>query len=342
MLNTKNMSHYFLALGLVLLASYVAPKIKSSFLGDGSNSEEDELIRKYLLNESPLYGYNRPKIWIHTTYEYNARKWESFGSRSSLDLNQPYLHLTVKSIIQHCADDFNICLIDDDSFSRLLPDWTIEVSKMPEPSRGYYRQLALAELLYVYGGMIVPNSFLCMRNLLPLYLEGIKNNTPFVMEKMNRQSKILGRDGNKMVFTADAGFMGSAKKSETVKAMSRFLWEQKLVANTSSEMDFFDILSQWCNGQVYAGKMVLVDGRFIGVKSGCDGKPILVEDLLAEASETNPLGLDVGGTFGILIPRDEILRRVKYQWFSVMSVQELLGTQIAVVKYMNFTQRGIK
>ena len=88
----KNVLYTFITIGIVIIANTFGNKIKNAI----NLNNEDELIRKYLLNESPLYGYNRPKLWIHTKYEYNSRKWKSFGSRSSTDLNQPYIHLTIK------------------------------------------------------------------------------------------------------------------------------------------------------------------------------------------------------------------------------------------------------
>ena len=117
-------------------------------LGGGNEKDEYENVKQYLLNQSPLYGQNRPKIWIHTKYEYNSRKWKSFYSRSSYDLNQPYLHLTIKSIINHCGDDFNVCLIDDDSFGKLIPSWDIDMSKTVEPVKSHLRELGMVQLLY--------------------------------------------------------------------------------------------------------------------------------------------------------------------------------------------------
>ena len=86
MFETKNLYHYMFAFGLILVASYFGNKFKQAF--EPSN-DEYELIRKYLLNDSPLYGFNKPKLWIHSKYELNARKWKSFQSRTSTDLNQP-------------------------------------------------------------------------------------------------------------------------------------------------------------------------------------------------------------------------------------------------------------
>lgn len=99
----KNVVYYIFAVSLVAVASYVATKFKSPF---DENKDEYDLIKKYLLNDSPLEGYGKPKIWIHSKFEYNSRVWSSFHGRSSYNLNQPYIHLTIKSIIDHCGRVF--------------------------------------------------------------------------------------------------------------------------------------------------------------------------------------------------------------------------------------------
>ena len=150
--STKNIHYYLLSVGVIFTASYFANKLKQPF----ETNDEYEMIRNYVLNDSPLYGYNRPKLWIHSQYQVNSRKWKNFGSRNSTDLNQPYLHLVIQSIINHCGDDFHICLIDDESFSKLIPSWDVDITNMAEPHKQLFRELAMMKVLYHYGGMIVP------------------------------------------------------------------------------------------------------------------------------------------------------------------------------------------
>ena len=131
-------------------------------------NDDYTLMTKYLSTESSLAKSKKPILWIHVPHQYNARKWENFGSRSSFDLNQPYLYLTVKSIIKNCDDSFKICLIDDNSFKKLIPDWNVDLSAVGEPICNYIRQMAIAKLIYNYGGLSVPISFLCFRDLIDL------------------------------------------------------------------------------------------------------------------------------------------------------------------------------
>ena len=96
MINSKYLPVYLVSLGVIAVAGSYSNFFKKHFDND---NEEYELIKEYLLNESPLYGNNRPKLWIHTKYELNARRWKDFSSRNSKDRNQDYLHLTIKTII---------------------------------------------------------------------------------------------------------------------------------------------------------------------------------------------------------------------------------------------------
>ena len=318
MFDKKYAYHYLFAIGVVGIASYFGDKIKQ---GLSSSDAENELIRKYLLNESPLYGMNRPKLWIHSTYEKNARKWKDFYSRNTTDLNQPYIHLTIKSIINHCGADFNICLIDDETFSKLIPTWEVNMATLSEPNKSTYREIGMMQLLYLYGGIVVPNSFICTKNLLPLIME-----EPFVVEMVNRTCNVASNKENQN-FMPSVKFMGAKKGCPILKKM---LAENKVDVNRhfTVEPKFLGNIQQWLYNEINTGKMNLVNGKLIGTKT-VKGKQILLEDLMSE----NFLDLDKDA-YGIYIPADEMLLRPKYQWLAYPSSEEVLKTNPIIVKYL--------
>jgi hypothetical protein len=130
----------------------------------------------------------RPILWIHLPYEYNSRDWSSFGSRSSFNLNQPYLYITLKSIIMKCDDAFHVCIIDDMSFTRLIPGWKVDMKLLSDPIKQNMRQLGICQLLYKYGGLNLPISFLCMKNLYYIWDRGTTNTDVFTIETVNREA----------------------------------------------------------------------------------------------------------------------------------------------------------
>ena len=326
----KNVQRYALAFAVLVTVSYFGRTLMEKF-NDKDKEQEYELIRKYLLNDSPLIGYkSKPKMWIHTTYEHNSREWKSFYSRGSYDLNQPYLHLTIKSIINHCGDDFHICLIDDESFSRLIPNWNYDMRNLPEPFRARMRQQALATLVYLYGGMVVPNSLVCKRNLRDLYLEGTNGGTRgFVTEAVNRAVDLQSSSSRKkLLFVPDLYLMGAPRNDETMLELVEYLKQRNSNPHFQTETEFLGDSSRWCLAAIEAGKLNLVHGEMIGVKTA-DRRTIMLEDLMEE----DYLNVDPR-LYGVYIPQDEILRRNKYQWFASYPAEELLKTRLIVVKYL--------
>ena len=152
------------------------------------SSDIYENIQQYLLDDDTLGKSKKPILWIHVPYEYNSRQWLSFGSRSSFNLNQPYLYLTVRSIIKHCDESFTICMIDDSSFKKLIPGWNINMSTISDPILSKMRMLGLMKLLYMYGGLQCPLSFVCLKDLNDLYAKGIRGEKMFVCETVDRNS----------------------------------------------------------------------------------------------------------------------------------------------------------
>lgn len=311
----------FLLLGAIILISTVAGKyIKQNFIGD-ENADDYRLIKKYLLNENNLYRANKPNLWIHTKYEYNARRWKSFGSRNSYDLNQPYLHLTIRSIIYHCSANFNICLIDDDSFMRLIPGWEHDLSKMAEPFRTHYRELGLLSILYEYGGMLVPNSFLCFRNLIQLYKEN--EHKPFIAENLSRTTNVLE-------YMPDFHFMGAKKKDPTVEKLVDYITSRNRFPHYTSEFDLKGDVEKWIMTRVQMQMIRLLPCSMIGAMT-IKKQPIRLDNLMEEDYLELPKT-----AFGIYIPADEILRRPKYQWFANLEVEEVLrGSSILSKYFMN-------
>jgi len=324
-MNFADSFFYIIAILIVFFSVFYGDLVRKWF-DNKEGTQDHELIRKYLLNDSPMYGNNKPKLWIHSKYEINARKWKSFQSRNSHDLNQPYLHLTVQSIVNMCGNDFHVCLIDDKSFSTLIPSWDVDLRAMADPLKSHYRQVAMMKLLYYYGGIIVPDSFLCMRSLLPLYRK--TSSKPIVAERLNRSKNVLHENKKVKEFIADTYLMAARKYEPVITEFLDFLSEQDQMKHYSSEHDFIGNTSWWVDNAVHQGRMLLIDGEVIGIKTK-DAKPILAEDLLGEDY------LDIEpNVFGIYIPEDEILKRTNLQWFSVMEREQILESRLIIAKYM--------
>jgi len=288
-------------------------------------TEDDtyEYLQKHVLDEnSSLHKSKKPILWIHVPYEYNARNWQSFGSRSSCDLNQPYLYLTVKSIIKNCDESFMICIIDDKSFEKLIPGWNINMSLMPNPILSYVRQMSLAKLVHRYGGMVVPISFLCFKNLDELFEQGIRGNRMFVGENIDNNITSTYHD-----FYPNIGLMGAEKNNETLGELIEFM--QRMISNDyTAQIDFLGDFNRWCNTRIEEGRIKKINGKELGTKN-LDDEPVVVEQLLG----TDYINY-YKDMYGIWIPADMILKRTYYEWFTRMSAMQIFESQIILAKYI--------
>lgn len=289
------------------------------------NDDSYKLIREFLLNDHDLVdkkGISKTILWIHVPYEYNSRKWLSFGSRSSFDLNQPYLYLTVKSIMTQCSDSFTICMIDDNSFQKLIPGWSINMTSISDPILDNMRQLGLMRILYIYGGLICPLSFLCMKDLIGLYKRGTSGNKMFLCETPDRN--ITSTDYS---FYPNIYFSGAEKNNYMVSLLVDFML-RTFSNDYTAESVFLGEVNRFCEKRISNNQINLINGVDIGVRSIND-EPILLEDLMSN----NYLKLYTG-TYGILIPSQDILNRKKYEWFSRMSHKQILESNTIIGNYL--------
>ena len=151
----NNMINFVLLVvgALILLFLYRRMQIKD---GRMREREDYKSIQQMLMEQrEDLAKSKKPLLWVHIPYEFNARDWQSFGSRGSFELNQPYLYLTMQSIINKCSGSFQICIIDDQSFEKLIPDWDINMKTISNPISSKMRALGISKLLYIYGGTSV-------------------------------------------------------------------------------------------------------------------------------------------------------------------------------------------
>lgn len=292
---------------------------KQSLLEPGDSFSE---IKKYLLNESSLAKSKKPILWIHVPHEYNSREWLSFGSRSSFEVNQPYLYLTVRSIIKQCDQSFYICIIDDKSFANLIESWNIDLTKIADPILSNVRQLAIAKLIHMYGGISVPISFLCCRDLIGLYEKETNGDTMFVCENVN--TNITSTTD---LYCPDARFFGAKKNNEVLAQYIEFM--QRIISDDyTAQSQFLGDFNRWCNKRITAKRLRLIPGTDVGIKT-LDEEPVTVDTLLGEDYiHFYPK------MYGIWIPADQILKRVKYEWFARMSVNQIFQGNFILAKYI--------
>lgn len=322
----ENWSNLILGLIVIIVVVFLYRRFldkKDSAKEGYSNYAE---LNDYLVqNPSDLENdKKKPILWIHIpNHEKNSRNWLSFGSRSTNELNQPYLYLTVKSIIKHCKKSFRICMVDDDSFAKLIPSWNIDVKQINNPILEKVRYIGLMKLLSMYGGMLVPVSFLCLKDLAGLYEKGTRDNKPFVCENVDR-----GIHSTDVTYFPNMHFMGVAKPRNAVIESFLYYIQQTLSSDFTDESVFLDKFNTWLNENVVTKKMNLIDGIDIGVKN-MEGEQITLEDLMSDSY------IDFySKMYGIWIPHKQLLKRLQYGWFVRSSPKQILEGNSILSKYM--------
>ena len=275
-----------LVIGIALISTlvYRRYRMEEDML---DSQEQQEMIRDYLIG---TLDRTKPFLWVHAPSDVNAR---TLAANNTTDLNQPYLLVTMKSIVDKCKS-FNVCLVNDDSFRLLVPEWKTDISTLGNPEKDRARAVGMTSLLYHYGGLVVPMSTLCFKDLIGL------GKGDFAVQLPNRGG-----------FRADPRFMSGTRRSPTIK---KLLELQKAANNVT---DFNGAINSWLSENI-----AVVDGMRVGVKNACGGR-IEVQDLLGKT----PLNIKADAVY---IPADEILARPVYGWFVRLSPTAFMRSDTAI------------
>lgn len=307
------MNSNVIKVSVALLSLYVISSFYKEYQKNENESELENnnlMINEYLLQEIKSNKLKKPILWIHIPYKRNSRNWDSFYSRSNENINQDYIYLCVKSIIDKCGQSFHVCVIDDNSFHKILPNWNIDMTTIDEPILGYMRVLGLMKLMYNYGGMLVPYSFVCYKDLLQLYNN---NNKAFFGEFVD--NTIVSN--NSLLYPSYI-FMGSTKMNPVINEIIKSI-EITIHNNTSDEITFNNSINKLIYEKINNNDANLIDGKYLGVKTS-NNQIVSLELLFSEKHITFDKNI-----LGVYIPYDKILERHKYSWFSKLSYDECIS-----------------
>jgi len=286
------------------------------------DDEQSSFMRKVLIDETQLSKVSKPILWVHLPFEKNARNWESFFSRTNNEINQPYIYLTIKSIIEQNAKDFHICLIDDNTFGKLIPEWNIDMTRVGETEKDKSRILGMLKLLYYFGGMFIPCSTLCFKSFKELYKES--SDKMFSIETLSK-----GELSNKISLLPNHLFFG-CKKNDIYLEELIYDWSQSMNNLYFSENNFTGRFERICYDLSVDTKMNVVDGTKIGTKT-TDNKIIMLEDLFSENPDIK-INKDM---YCLHIPADDILKRNVFAWFANESTENIITGRNLISQYFN-------
>jgi hypothetical protein len=309
------------ALGLILLVTIGILYSKNQEKYDeGDDKRKYKLVQQFLLKNEPGFK-SKPIMWIYNENETN-KKCETFNGCGGKEVSKPYIESCIETIVKYCGDDFNICLIDENSFNKLLPNWTIQVDKMSNPIKKHICMLGLTKILHHYGGVLMPNTVIMTKPFMGVYRSSLISKNMFACEMVRRVNAAHTSD-----FFPNAKIMGCVRDSPEMKELSEYI-EKLISRDSTSEMDFLGQINRWIYANNKEGKVYVLNGRIMGTMDKYS-KAILLEDLM-------------GTTFiefsddmvGIYLPQEELNKRTKYNWLKNISQRELYQSDIIFAKHL--------
>ena len=307
-----------LGLIILVLASIVYGRFKAydrkrKFADDGI------AVRRYLLGPKREYSKRKPNLWIHIPESYNARCWESWGSRSSDSTNQPYLGLTIGSIVARCSDDFNICAITDRSFADLLPSWKVRLDQVGDPVRSKLRELAMVRVLCTHGGLFVPCGFVCYRSLRPAYDTAMLDTGMIVFESNNT----CGTDCTDIM--PSTAFIGCRIMNKTMDDFGCLL--ERIASTDFTEASVFEgRTAKWLKRKHGQRALTLMPASCVGV---LDENGELVTPIRLMKDAYIPMREDI---YGVVIPEKELLQRIEFGWLPQLEPIDAVQADCALGK----------
>lgn len=267
-------------------------------------------IDSYFYSDEYIKSSKKRKIWIHIPYEKNARKWTSFGSRNSYNLNIPYISLCIKSVIDYCGDKYDIIIIDDTTFSDIL-DTDIDILKLSGALKQKYREMCLLQILHKYGGVIVPPSLYLKKSI-----KSIDNEKVWYVVEINNDEHVSYLDSCQSTV-----FSGAPMNDPELK---------KYIDYYSDEIkkDFGEQGLHFNFNYLRKNNISYLDGKYIGTKDKFNNV-IKLEDLM----ENKLILLDTNN-IGLYIPHNSLIKRKKFNWYCYLDFEQLLKCKVFISYYM--------
>lgn len=277
---------------------------------------DEKILQNYFYdNIDSITMINKPNLWIYIPLEHNSRDWINFFSRTTNNLNQPYIILCLISIIEKCKNDFNIIMYNDKLLDTIEP----KIKKYSKPNSDYYRDLAQMKLVYNYGGWILPMSTICLQNLSSTYWNNMRNGG-FAVVDINNTSSSKYTD----YFPSGLNFSFEKHNAILKEIINKY---EKNIDLPSSQRIFNGYLQQLLYKSCYEKRINAVSPNIFG-RSDKNGNAILIDDLFS----TNYIDFDYNNMVALCLPYKEILKRKHFNWFARMSENQILNSNLFIHK----------
>lgn len=296
----------FLLLFVFLNYNYYKQK-KRDYIAE--KRKEELTIDDFFYHKDLLKNSKRRKIWVYIPLEKNARQWESFGSRTTTHINFSVMNLCIKSIIDWCSQSYDIILFtqkDIEDILRARDDSppVVDLSTLAGDVLEKQRELSILEILYEYGGILLPSTLYMRSNL--KYQDAL--DRWFVCDVNNTEHSTVNKRVPSKVIT------GAPAKDPQLRIYIDYL-------NHAGK-------EEYAENYFVRNNIFVLDGCIFGTKNK-KNENITLDDLMSN-HKLNLHELNIG----LYLPYDEIMKRTLYKWYIRMSERQVLGCNCAFSYYM--------
>ena len=151
-----------------------------------------------------------------------------------------------------------------------------ELDKVGDPLRKYLRNVALLKVLHQYGGILMENSFICMKSLKPIQDSIDSNGKPIVGEFINRSYS-----SNLDVFSPSMKLIGCKQNCPVINNLIEFMEVVNKRDYTMSQ-SFENIIGSWLENNINNNNFTYILGEKLGTR--INNQPVLIDDLLIESN----------------------------------------------------------
>jgi hypothetical protein len=206
-------------------------------------------------------------------------------------------------VIDWCAQTYDIILFTDQDMSEILKS-KLDLSTFSGDVLEKQRNLYLLEILYEYGGILLPTT-LYMRN-------NIK--TQDVLDRWFVSDRVNTSSVSSSTHLPSAVITGAPPKDAQLRAYIDYLAGDPKEEYTANYFQSHSIF--------------VLDGCLFGMKNKFN-EPITLDDLMSNKKLKLP-----EYNVGLYMPYHELLERNLYKWYCKMSEEQVLETHCAFSYYM--------
>jgi hypothetical protein len=318
---------------LITAAIIMVLAITLAWYVSSSTIEENTFANRKLLQKD----MDLPVIWLYVdTSQVNSRSWADFMARSSRAINLPFLNLCYESIVRQNQGTYRVEVIGG------LSDLAVRLGgweKLPTPLQGAIAPVGPAEVNWIraavlsnFGGLWMEPNAIALKSFGPLPSDKV------VFFGTDDQETYSGPLGTK---APSLRAIWSPKPDHPLF----IAWEGQAKRRLEAGGEGKAFRNDWVSDVLEFAEQFKTDVVYrplAELRRKPNGKLIQLDDLMMAGQEGDlPFVINEQSVY-VPIPLNELLSRREYGWFTRMSEEQILESDLVVSSLFRNTLPEVK